>query len=321
MPDGSAVAEHDRVDRAECGRVRRDRVEVFQHELFDRVGDVDAVEPGQPGRGEDLADRARRAVEFGEVEQAVLTSQPELVRLALVQGRAQGGPNSRADQADEEGPESLRGVTVPLSTAIMDVLDSYLYATRGPVGRAESTTSLQWPSMEGGALGAHASGAAVATPTGRNAERTRSEILAVASHEFADKGYAGARVDEIAAKTRTTKRMIYYYFGGKEQLYIAVLEHAYTGIRALEQQLDVEHLDPAQAIRRLAAVTFDHHEAHPDFIRLVSIENIHRAEHLARSDVLAGLANPALDVLTRILERGRAEAGSGPTSIRSTSTS
>ncbi|MFC5924108.1 TetR/AcrR family transcriptional regulator [Micromonospora vulcania] len=161
--------------------------------------------------------------------------------------------------------------------------------------------------MEGGALGAHASGAAVATPTGRNAERTRSEILAVASHEFADKGYAGARVDEIAAKTRTTKRMIYYYFGGKEQLYIAVLEHAYTGIRALEQQLDVEHLDPAQAIRRLAAVTFDHHEAHPDFIRLVSIENIHRAEHLARSDVLAGLANPALDVLTRILERGRAE--------------
>ncbi len=144
-------------------------------------------------------------------------------------------------------------------------------------------------------------------PAVRDADRTRSEILAVATHEFADKGYAGARVDEIAAKTRTTKRMIYYYFGGKEKLYIAVLEQAYTGIRALEQQLDVDHLDPADAIRQLAGLTFDHHEAHPDFIRLVSIENIHRAQHIARSEILSGLADPALDVLARILERGRAD--------------
>ena len=77
--------------------------------------------------------------------------------------------------------------------------------------------------------------------------------------------------------------MIYYYFGGKEQLYVAVLEQAYGFIRSLEQQLDVEHLDPVEAIRELAGLTFDHHESHPDFIRLVSIENIHRAEHLARS--------------------------------------
>src|ERR1044072_8432215 len=111
----------------------------------------------------------------------------------------------------------------------------------------------------------------------RDAERTRADILAVATEEFAQNGYAGARVDEIAAKTRTTKRMIYYYFGGKEQLYVAVLERAYTVIRELEQRLDVEHLEPAEAIRQLAELTFDHHEAHPDFIRLVSIENIHRA--------------------------------------------
>ncbi|WP_233624213.1 TetR/AcrR family transcriptional regulator [Actinoplanes sp. ATCC 53533] len=146
----------------------------------------------------------------------------------------------------------------------------------------------------------------VAAPATRDPERTRSEILAVATHEFADKGYAGARVDEIAAKTRTTKRMIYYYFGGKEQLYLAVLEQAYGGIRALEQQVDVEHLDPVDAIRHLAALTFDHHESHPDFIRLVSIENIHRARHIARSEILSGLADPALETLTRILERGRA---------------
>jgi AcrR family transcriptional regulator len=143
-------------------------------------------------------------------------------------------------------------------------------------------------------------------PAARDAERTRSEILAVAIREFADKGFAGARVDEIAAKTRTTKRMIYYYFGGKESLYVAALEHAYTGIRALEQEVDVEHLDPAEAIRQLAAVTFDHHESHPDFIRLVSIENIHHARHLARSEILAGLAEPALATLSRILDRGRA---------------
>ncbi|MFC0106203.1 TetR/AcrR family transcriptional regulator [Kibdelosporangium aridum] len=143
---------------------------------------------------------------------------------------------------------------------------------------------------------------------GRDPDRTRADILDVATAEFADKGYAGARVDEIAARMSTTKRMIYYYFGNKEQLYIAVLERAYAGIRSIEQELDVEHLDPADAIRQLAELTFDHHESHPDFVRLVSIENIHRAEHIARSSVLPGLANPALDVLATILERGR-EAG------------
>jgi AcrR family transcriptional regulator len=142
----------------------------------------------------------------------------------------------------------------------------------------------------------------------RDAERTRADILAVATREFADQGYAGARINEIAAKTSTTKRMIYYYFGGKEGLYIAVLEQAYSRIRALEQRVDVEHLDPVEAIRELAGLTFDHHEAHPEFIRLVSIENIHRAEHIARSAVLSGLATPALDVLGAILRRGH-EAG------------
>ena len=138
----------------------------------------------------------------------------------------------------------------------------------------------------------------------RDAERTKADILAVATREFADQGYAGARINEIADKTSTTKRMIYYYFGGKEQLYVAVLEQAYSRIRSLEQQLDVEHLGPVEAIRELAGLTFDHHESHPDFIRLVSIENIHHAEHIARSEVLGGLANPALDVLGAILDRG-----------------
>ena len=140
----------------------------------------------------------------------------------------------------------------------------------------------------------------------RDPDRTRTEILEVATREFAEHGLAGARVDEIAARTRTTKRMIYYYFGGKAQLYIEVLERSYARIRAVEREVDVDHLDPRAAIRRLAELTFDHHESHPDFIRLVSIENIHRARHMAKSAAIANLGTPAIDVLERILERGRA---------------
>jgi len=127
----------------------------------------------------------------------------------------------------------------------------------------------------------------------------------VATREFADQGYAGARVDEIAAQTRTTKRMIYYYFGGKEQLFVAVLEQAYAEIRRAEQTIDVDHLAPTDAIRRLAELTFDHHEAHSDFIRLVSIENIHHAEHIAGRDDFAGQNSPAIELIDAILERGR----------------
>jgi AcrR family transcriptional regulator len=141
----------------------------------------------------------------------------------------------------------------------------------------------------------------------RDAARTREEILEVAMREFSDRGYAGARVDEIAAQTRTTKRMIYYYFGGKEQLYVAVLERAYATAREAERAVDVDHLDPVAAIRRLVELTFDHHESHPDFIRLVSIENIHRAEHMASSERLQNLNFPAIERIDRILERGRAD--------------
>jgi AcrR family transcriptional regulator len=140
----------------------------------------------------------------------------------------------------------------------------------------------------------------------RDAERTRQEILDVALREFARNGYAGARVDEIAAKTRTTKRMIYYYFGGKEPLYIAVLEHAYSIARDAERYLDVEHLDPVTAIRTLAELTFDHHESHPDFISLVASENINRGEFIARSSALSELNTLAVSVTAAILERGYA---------------
>jgi AcrR family transcriptional regulator len=139
----------------------------------------------------------------------------------------------------------------------------------------------------------------------RDAGRTRADILDVATSEFADQGYAGARVDEIAARTRTTKRMIYYYFGGKEQLYLAVLERAYAEIRAAERTVDVEHLDPVAAIRRIAEVTFDHHEAHPSFIRLVGAENAQQAKSMSQVARLVDLNSSAIGVLHEVLSRGR----------------
>lgn len=141
-------------------------------------------------------------------------------------------------------------------------------------------------------------------PKSRDAERTRAELLEVATEVFSESGYSGARVDEIARRTSTTKRMIYYYFGGKEQLYVAVLENAYLGIRAVEQEVKVADLAPVDAVRRLAEATFEHHQAHPAFIRLVTIENIHRADFMQRSAALADLANPAVSVLADVLERG-----------------
>jgi AcrR family transcriptional regulator len=151
----------------------------------------------------------------------------------------------------------------------------------------------------------------VTTPTSaeapsrrRNAELTREEILDVAVREFSRQGFSGARVDEIAAQTSTTKRMIYYYFGGKEQLYIAALERAYSVLRDAEAQLNVDDLDPVDAIRRLAQMTLDYHEAHPDFIRLVAIENIHHGEHIAKSEVLRAMGSPVVTATARTLERG-----------------
>lgn len=138
-------------------------------------------------------------------------------------------------------------------------------------------------------------------------EGTRQDILEVATEEFAALGFSGGRVDAIAARTRTTKRMIYYYFGGKEELYLAVLEKAYGDIRAIENNLHLQDLEPEAAIRALVEFTFDYHEQHEDFIRLVSIENIHRAEHMKRSKVIRNLNVTVIDTIAGILERGRAQ--------------
>ena len=131
-----------------------------------------------------------------------------------------------------------------------------------------------------------------------------ADILAVATREFADKGLAGARIDVIAKAMRTSKRMIYYYFGSKEGLYVAVLEEAYRRMRAIESDLHLDDLPPEDALRRLVGFTVDYQLANPDFIRLVMTENIHRGEYLRRSKAIQQLNMPAIDGLKRVLQRG-----------------
>lgn len=135
-------------------------------------------------------------------------------------------------------------------------------------------------------------------------DRTRADILEVATREFAEKGLAGARVDLIAEATRASKRMIYYYFGSKEGLYIAVLEQEYRRIREAEARLHLDDLRPEDALRKLVGSTVDYHLAHPDFTRLVMTENIHRGEYLARSEVIQRLNVPAIDAVRTVYERG-----------------
>jgi len=143
-------------------------------------------------------------------------------------------------------------------------------------------------------------------PSRRNdPERTKRDILAVATKEFADHGLSGARVDAIAARTRTTKRAIYYYFGSKEGLYVAVLEKAYGDIRAVEAGLHLEDLEPEAAIRRLIDFPITSHEKTPDFARLISIENIHRAEHLAASGSMQHLNVAIIRIIEDIVRRGQ----------------
>jgi AcrR family transcriptional regulator len=134
--------------------------------------------------------------------------------------------------------------------------------------------------------------------------RTMAGILEKATLEFAEKGLSGARIDEIAAATQTSKRMIYYYFGSKEGLYLAVLEESYRRMRSIEAELHLENLPPVDALRRLATFTFDHHHSNPDFVRLVMSENMQRGQYLAQSKLIQKLNVPAISAIQKLYQRG-----------------
>jgi len=138
----------------------------------------------------------------------------------------------------------------------------------------------------------------------KNAEATRRNILEEAMREFSLSGYSGARVDTIADNTHTSKRMLYYYFESKEGLWLEVLKESYRNIRDLELAFHLEDLPPMLALRKLVELTFDHHAAHPDFIRIIMTENIHQGRHIKDMKELKDLNRPIIDLLTDLCKRG-----------------
>jgi AcrR family transcriptional regulator len=135
----------------------------------------------------------------------------------------------------------------------------------------------------------------------------RARIVRAAIDEFAARGVKGASMDAIAARTATTRALIYYHFGSKEKLYLAVLEHVYSEIRHAESLLDLDHLDPASAIRRIVEFTFTYYLEHEGFVRLVVAENQARGRHFRKSKMMRTLNRPIIDRLARVMARGQAD--------------
>ena len=141
----------------------------------------------------------------------------------------------------------------------------------------------------------------------RDSAATRAALLAMAISEFADKGFAGARVDEIANRAGVNKQLLYHHFGNKDDLYRVALETVYSEIREKEKALHLGDLSPLEAMRTLVGYSFDYLHDHPEFIKLVSDENAQGAPHAARSEELAEMHWPLVELLRETLRRGAAE--------------
>jgi AcrR family transcriptional regulator len=139
----------------------------------------------------------------------------------------------------------------------------------------------------------------------RSPEDVQARILEAATAEFAESGYAGARVEQISARAKTVDRMLYYYFGNKERLYKAVLEHAYAGMIAAERDFVVSPEDPARSLRELIAHTWDLYVSTPDLIRLIMNENLLRGKYIRQMKGIKQAALPLVEVLDEILQAGR----------------
>jgi len=139
---------------------------------------------------------------------------------------------------------------------------------------------------------------------GRDPGRTRGRILEAATAEFARYGLGGARVDRIAARAGANKRMLYYYFRDKENLFLAALEERYAHIRNAERALDLEHLEPRTALRRLVEFTWSYYLAHPEFLTFLNSENLHKGRHVRKSRRVREMHSPLIESLRGILRRG-----------------
>lgn len=146
-----------------------------------------------------------------------------------------------------------------------------------------------------------------AKPKIRDAEATKVRILAAAKQEFADFGLGGARVDVIAEHSNANKRMIYHYFGSKEALFQTVIEQAYTAIRSAERELELDHLPAAQALEKLVIFTWEYYLENPEFLTLINSENLHRARHLKKSEVVQKESRKFVKMVGGLLKRGETE--------------
>ena len=150
----------------------------------------------------------------------------------------------------------------------------------------------------------------------RDPEGTRRRILLAAAEEFANGGLFGARVDQIARRAETNERMLYYYFGSKEQLFTAVLEHAFSALNEAERTLELNGIAPVEAVTRLAHFVWDYYRDHPELLRLINNENLHEARYMQKSTRIREMISPIVATLGGILERGQ-RAGLFRTNVRS----
>ncbi|MCA8105713.1 MULTISPECIES: TetR family transcriptional regulator [Burkholderia] len=139
----------------------------------------------------------------------------------------------------------------------------------------------------------------------RDPEGTRRRILMAAAEEFANGGLFGARVDQIARRAETNERMLYYYFGSKEQLFTAVLEHAFSALTEAERVLDLDGVAPIEAVTRLAHFVWDYYRDHPELLRLINNENLHEARYLHKSTRIREMMSPIVAKLGNVLMRGQ----------------
>jgi AcrR family transcriptional regulator len=141
----------------------------------------------------------------------------------------------------------------------------------------------------------------------RNADRTRTQILDAATQEFAELGIAGARIERIAERAGTNKRMVYYYFNSKDELFVAVMENTYASIRSAERKLHLESQSPVDAIRTLVSFTWNYYLEHPEFIGLLNTENAHHGIHVKNSVEFQSLNMPLIDTLSEVIRQGQKE--------------
>ncbi len=142
-------------------------------------------------------------------------------------------------------------------------------------------------------------------PQKRDADATRTKILIAALSEFSERGLPAASTDDIAERCGVNKRMIYYYFGSKEGLYLSALESVFEKFVALEKKIDVEHLEPAAAIEAMINLKIDYYLENPQFVSFLAMENFYKARYLRKSKKLHMFKTPLTEVIARILKRGQ----------------